>query len=164
MKIASGTYDPIDANYSSELLGLIPRMLTKNPAMRPSMQEILKTPFLLPYMEKFIFEASQKFPRLKKQIPAPPAPEFVKPPGFVYEYDSLEDDEEYEDDFESEGEEEDEVCRAIEVYRGAIELVGLELDMECVEEVSGEWEVSTPSLMNSPTPREDMIFGLTAPE
>ena len=41
----------------------------------------------------------------------------------MYEYDSLEEEEEevYEDDFESMSEEEDEVCRAIEIYRGAIE-------------------------------------------
>ena len=58
-------------------------------------------------MEKFISEQSQKFPRLKVPKP-PPAPEFVKPPGFVYEYDSLEEEEEeeYEDDFESMSEEE----------------------------------------------------------
>ena len=80
----------------------------------------------------------------------------------MYEYDSLEEEEEevYEDDFESMSEEEDEVCRAIEIYRGAIELVGQDLDMCAIEEENSELEASQRSLKNVPS----SIFGLTAPE
>jgi hypothetical protein len=101
---------------------LVIRLLNKNSVTRPSVSDIVKSQFLRPYMEAFILEQSNKFPRLVPKQQPQPKPEFTKSQqGFVYENDSLENSEnEYEDDFESLSEDEleikEEVCRAIEVY------------------------------------------------
>jgi serine/threonine protein kinase len=106
MKIVATNFKPVEGGYSTDLRELINRMLCRNPMQRPSSTEILKIPFLRPYMEAFVLEQSNRFPRLKvskavfvseagsdkipPEKPSPVSLNSTQRTGFVYENDSLE--------------------------------------------------------------------------
>lgn len=50
-KILRGTYPPISATYSAELRDLVAKMLQKDPKDRPSINSVLKVPFIQKRME-----------------------------------------------------------------------------------------------------------------
>jgi NIMA (never in mitosis gene a)-related kinase len=65
-QIIAGRVSPIPAEYSQDVRGLIDRMLTKDPAKRPSINQVLEVPFI-----------KQRLPDFDGNLP-PPEPEKVK--------------------------------------------------------------------------------------
>ena len=59
-KILKGTYDEISASYSSDLRLLISSMLQQKQGARPPFQDILKLPFLQPYIQSFVKKCEAK--------------------------------------------------------------------------------------------------------
>jgi len=57
LKILRGVYPPIPANYSNDLKNLIQEMFHKNPKLRPSVNEILKRPFIQKRIQSFLTTA-----------------------------------------------------------------------------------------------------------
>jgi NIMA (never in mitosis gene a)-related kinase len=53
-KILRGNYDQVSSKYSFELRNLIASMLKKNPRERPSVNGILRKPFIMKRCEKFL--------------------------------------------------------------------------------------------------------------
>ncbi len=53
-KILKGNYPPISSRYSSDLRGIIDKMLEKDPRNRPSINTVLKAPFLQNRMQQLV--------------------------------------------------------------------------------------------------------------
>jgi hypothetical protein len=92
--ILRGKYHPVSVTYSRELRNLIGRMLMKDPAKRPTINQILGLPFIKQKLSAFLDEATLEYEmshttlhgrrplaaptvHLKPQTPLPPAPEPV---------------------------------------------------------------------------------------
>lgn len=54
IKITRGEYDPIAAQYSTELRSLVGRLLSVEPKDRPDINQVLKLKFLKPYIESVL--------------------------------------------------------------------------------------------------------------
>jgi serine/threonine protein kinase len=54
LKILRGVYPPIPTYYSNDLRNLIAEMLQKNPRLRPSINQILKKPYIQKRIENFL--------------------------------------------------------------------------------------------------------------
>jgi NIMA (never in mitosis gene a)-related kinase 1/4/5 len=59
-RIARGTYDPVNPRYSYELRNLVASMLKKNPRERPSVNGILRKPFIMKRCDKFLTNEKMK--------------------------------------------------------------------------------------------------------
>lgn len=53
-KIQRSSYEPVNPRYSYELRNLVASMLKKNPRERPSVNGVLRKPFILKRCEKFL--------------------------------------------------------------------------------------------------------------
>jgi NIMA (never in mitosis gene a)-related kinase len=61
MAIIRGRYTPIPSTYSKELQDLVDRMLTKEPEKRPTINEVLKTPFIRDRLAQFLDDAMLEY-------------------------------------------------------------------------------------------------------
>ncbi len=61
LKILKGTYPPISTMYSEDVRGLVGELLTKDPAKRPSIRQILEKPFLKPKITGLIAKTVAKY-------------------------------------------------------------------------------------------------------
>lgn len=59
MKIVRGNYSPVAPHYSRDLKGLVSQMLTVDPNRRPSINQILRLPFIKEKIKAFLTETVQ---------------------------------------------------------------------------------------------------------
>ncbi|KAF0981064.1 hypothetical protein FDP41_012852 [Naegleria fowleri] len=69
-KILRGTYPPISATYSAELRDLVAKMLQKDPKDRPSINSVLKVPFIQKRMEFLLAKGESEMSGEKKGSPS----------------------------------------------------------------------------------------------
>lgn len=85
-KILRGTYPPISSTYSSDLRDMIGKMLQKDPRDRPSINSVLKIPFIQKRMEFLLSKGEPETSGEKLQEKTPsgvssPVPEVKVPPS-----------------------------------------------------------------------------------
>ncbi|KAG2382327.1 hypothetical protein C9374_005529 [Naegleria lovaniensis] len=69
-KILRGTYPPISATYTAELRNLVAKMLQKDPKDRPSINSVLKVPFIQQRMEFLLAKGESEMSGEKKDSPS----------------------------------------------------------------------------------------------